>query len=108
MIQAYNIMTNKGDYKRELFFQGVIERGDPNLQRGLKMFKKRSRKDIRKNFFSQRIVNPWNHERREVVQKKKTLGFKKGFDEIEKERRIDRQGMDERLYKLLYRVDNVG
>ena len=27
MIQTYNIMTNKGDYKRELFFQGVMERG---------------------------------------------------------------------------------
>ena len=79
-----------------------MKRGDPNPHRGLKMFKKRSRKEVRKKFFS------WNHEKREVVQKKKTSGFKKGFDEIEKERRVDRQGRDERLYKLLYRVDNVG
>ena len=47
-------------------------------------------------------------KRERWYKKRKTSGFKKGFDEVEKERRRDRQGRDERLYKLLYRVDNVG
>ena len=107
MIHAYNIMTNKGDYKRERFFQLARERGDPELHTGLKMYKKRARKSVRRNFFSQRVINPWNLEKREVVQKEKTSGFKKGFDDEEKIRRIAREGRDERLYKLLFRVDNL-
>ena len=47
--------------------------------------KKRSRKEKR-NVFSQR-VNPWKHEMREVVQAKKTSGFKAKFDREEKGRR---------------------
>ena len=107
MIHAYNIMTNKGDYKRERFFQLARERGDPELHTGLKMYKKRARKSVRRNFFSQRVINPWNLEKREVVQKEKTSGFMKSFDDEEKIRRIAREGRDERLYKLLFREDNL-
>ena len=53
------------------------------------------------------MINPWNLEKREVVQKEKTSGFKKGFDDEEKVRRIAREGRDERLYKLLFREDNL-
>ena len=44
---------------------------------------------------------------REVVQARKTSGFKSKFDREEKGRREDRYERGVRLYKLLYRVDNV-
>ena len=108
MIQTYKILTNKDDTNRETFFQMARERGDPERTRGLKIFKKRSNRERRRNVFSQRVVNPWNHERKEVVQEKKTSGFKAKFDREEMGRRDAREGRGVRLYKLLYRVDNVG
>ena len=44
---------------------------------------------------------------REVVQAKKTSGFKSKFDREEKGRNKAREGRGVWLYKLLYRVDNV-
>ena len=108
MIQTYKIITNKDDTNRETFFQMAEERGDPELRRGLKIFKKRSRRGRRRNVFSQRVVNPWNHEKKKVVQERKTSGFKAKFDKEEGERRGAREGRGLMLYKLMYRVDNVG
>ena len=56
------------------------------------------------------MANPWNCEKKEVVQAEKTSGFKNNLDELEINRRVVRQGRDERLYKLLYRdeVENLG
>ena len=45
---------------------------------------------------------------REVVQANKTSGFKSKFDREEKGRNEAREGRAVWLYKLLYRVDNVG
>ena len=84
------------------------ERGDPELNRGLKIFKKRANRERRRNVFSQRVVNAWNQKKKEVVQAKKTSGFKARFDREEMGRREARDGRGMRLYKLLYRVDNVG
>ena len=61
----------------------VIYQVNISFQLGLKMYKKRARKSVRRTFFSQRVINPWNLEKREVVQKEKTSGFKKGFDDEE-------------------------
>ena len=58
----------------------------------MKFFKKRSRQGRRKNVFSQRVVNPWNYEMREVVQAIKTSGFKAKFDREEANRREAREG----------------
>ena len=91
MIQTYKILTNKDDTNRETFFQMAEESGGPELRRGLNFFKKRSRRRRRRNVFSQRALNPWNHERREVVQERKIYGFKAKFDMAE-----------------MYRVDIVG
>ena len=52
MIQTYKIFTNKDDIKRETFFQMAEKRGDPELRGGLKNFKKRSRRERRKNVYS--------------------------------------------------------
>ena len=108
MIQTYKILTHKDDIRRETFFRMRDERGDPELRTGLRIFKGGSRQERRRNVFSQRVVNPWNREKREVVQAMKTSGFKAKFDREEASRREAREGRDGRLYKLLYRVGNVG
>ena len=58
MIQTYKIFTNKDDIKRETFFQMAEKRGDHELRRRLKFFKKRSRWGRRRNVFSQRVFTP--------------------------------------------------
>ena len=73
----------------------------------MNFFFKRARRERIRNVFSQIVVNPWNHEMREVVQANKTSGFKSKFDREEKGRNKAREGRGVWLYKLLYRVDNV-
>ena len=85
MIQTYKIFTNKDDIKRETFFQMAEKRGDPELRRGLKFFKKRSRRGRRRNMYSHWAVKPWNHEMREVS------GFKAKFDREEANRKEARE-----------------
>ena len=102
MIKTFKILTKKVDVKARTFFQMRSERGDPELFRGKKLFKKRSQKLPRRNVFSQRVVNPWNKLTREEVQSLKTSSFKSHFDKNGVSRREARQGSGERAYKLLY------
>ena len=59
---------------------------------------------MRMNFFSQRVVNPWNKLLKEEVQAKKISGFKAKFDLNEKSRRGARAERPDLgpLYKRLY------
>ena len=104
MIESHKILTNKEDIDPEIFFEMRIERGDPELQRGLKIVKKRSKKAPRRNVFSQRVVNPWNKLSRKEIKSKKTSTFKKRFDKKEVIRRGIRGANAERPYKQLYRM----
>jgi len=47
----------------------------------MKLSKKRSRLDIRKHFFSQRIINQWNSLPADVVNAKTVNSFKNAYDE---------------------------
>ena len=105
MIETFKILTGKVDSKPETFFQMRDERGDPELVRGMKIFKKRSQKLQRRNFFSQRVVNPWNKISRNEIQSLKTSSFKARFDKNEIDRREARQGRAGRLYKQLYHMN---
>ena len=82
------------------------ERGDPELNRGLVIFKKRtSGRKRRKYTFSQRVVNPWNKLQKEEVQAKKTSNFKAKFDANEVRRSERRNlGGNRTLFKRLYVV----
>ena len=104
MIETFKILNKNVDVKTETFFPMRSERGDPELVRGKKIFKKRSRKQQRRNFFSQRVVNPWNKLSKKEVQATKTSSFKSRFDKKEISRREVRHGRGDRAYKLLYRM----
>ena len=110
MIETYKLITNKEGISRNTFFKLRRERGDPNLNRGLVIFKKRtSGRRRRKYTFSQRVVNPWNKLLRQEVQVKKTSNFKAKFDANEANRRVSRRnrGGNRRLFQRLYIVNGM-
>ena len=47
-----------------------------------KLVKTRSRLDIRKNFFSQRVINVWNSLPSEVVEAESVNAFKNRYDKF--------------------------
>ena len=100
MIETYKIVSDKENINKEKFFQMATERGNPDLVRGEKIFKKRSKKGLRANTFSQRVVNPWNKLSKNEVQAKKTSGFKAHFDKNELERRRVKNERVDRDYRL--------
>ena len=74
--------------RKYTFSQRVVtKRGNPDLLRGEIISKQRSKKNLRTNTFSQRVVNSWNKLSKKEVQAKKTSGFKTHFDKNEVERR---------------------
>ena len=52
----------------------------------MKIYRKYSRLDVRKYFFSQRVVEKWNMLSLSEVEPRKTSGFKTMYDKKEKER----------------------
>ena len=84
--------------------------GDPESNRNLVIFKKRtSGRNRRKFTFSQRVVNPWNKLLKEEVQAKTTSNFKAKFDANEVKRRRDRRnlGGNRFLFQRLYIVGGM-
>jgi hypothetical protein len=78
LIEVFKMIKglNKTDYTR--FFTLATN----NRTRGhrLKIVKNRSRLDIRKNFFSQRVVNDWNALPVVVVESESVNSFKNNYD----------------------------
>ena len=61
--------------------------------------------EVRRNFFSKRVVNPWYTLRNEEIQENKISGFKGNFDKNVKERKVaraERTRCDLTLHKIFY------
>lgn len=84
LIEVYKFVRgiNKVDYRK--FF--TISNSNRTRGHKYKLVKSRSRLDIRKNFFSQRIVNNWNALPAEVVDAKSVNCFKKHYDKYMQDR----------------------
>jgi ribonuclease P/MRP protein subunit RPP40 len=87
LIEAYKLLTGKENIDSNQFFQLATK--DCGLRgHTLKLFQQRSRLNVRKFFFSQRVVGPWNRLPQHVVDAPTVNTFKNRYD------RFYRQDMD--------------
>ena len=88
MIETYKIMTGKEKLERRKLFQMATLWGRYHTK---KIYWKYSRLNIRKNWFSQRVITKWNSLSLKEVQAEKTSCFKTRYDKQEKERVATRE-----------------
>ena len=84
MIEVYKIMTGKDKLVREQFFP-LTDSNYGLRGHSLKIRKDRSNLDIRKHFFSQRVVNAWNKLPQHVVDAPSVNSFKNRQDNLGKD-----------------------
>ena len=86
MIMVFKIMKGIVDLHYTTFFKLST-----NNTRGheLKLFKQRSRLNVRRNFFSQRIVESWNALPEQIVNCTTVLHFEKLYDRFHCERKYN-------------------
>ena len=83
MIETYKILTGKEKVDSKKFFWPATFRGRSHSK---KVYRKYSKLNIRKYYFSQRVVKNWNTLTEEEVNAKKTGEFKRKYDKKEAER----------------------
>lgn len=81
MIETYKILTDKYD---SICSQGILTLREENISRGnsLKLFKKRSRLDVRKHAFPCRVIDNWNQLSEWVVGAKSIKQFEGRLDKF--------------------------
>jgi len=79
MIEVYKLLTAKEKINPDQFFK--LAQNHYGLRgHDKKIVKERSRLDIRKFFFSQRVVSKWNSLPASVVDAESVNGFKNAYD----------------------------
>ena len=81
--EAFKILKGLENLNSNKFFtiaQGLSTRGH-----SMKLYKSQCRLDLRKFFFSQRVVNEWNRLPQYVVNKETVLQFKIALEKFYKE-----------------------
>ena len=84
MIQTYKIMNRIDDVNSETWFERVQTNRNISTRLtscDLNLVNQRSHLDIRKNFFSNRVVNSWNKLPTEVKRAPNLISFKSLYDE---------------------------
>ena len=82
LIEAYKILTGKEGVDPDCFFT-LDKRAYNTRGHELKLYTNRSRLDLRKNFFSQRVVPYWNNLPGTVVKAESVNSFKNRLDRCE-------------------------
>mgnify|MGYP003530657466 FL=1 len=80
LIETYKLLTGKEGVGYEQFFR-LAQVGYGLRGHSLKLEVQRSRLDVRKTFFSQRVVTEWNKLPQEVIEATSTNNFKNRLDE---------------------------
>ena len=62
----------------------------------MKLYKEYSRLNLRKNWFSHRVVQKWNSLTKDEVEAKKTSEFKAQYDKLEASRK---EAVENDIYK---------
>ena len=83
MIEVFKILKGISKLDSASWFQ--LENNSRTRGHRLKLVKKRSRLDIRKHFFSQRVVNDWNSLPEVVVEAESVNSFKNKYDTFVRE-----------------------
>lgn len=87
MIETFKIITGKEDIRTEKIFKMAKVRGARNNTHSRKIERKLCRLEVRKNFYSQRVIEKWNSLTLDEVNSKKTSDFKEKYDAKEAERK---------------------
>ena len=82
LIEAYKILTGKERVNPQCFF-ALDKRAYDTRGHELKLYTNRSRLDLRKNFFSQRVVSHWNNLPATVIKAESVNSFKNRLDQCE-------------------------
>lgn len=86
LIQAYRVLNGIDDVDPANWFTMAQERGGAMSTRHTDGFKNvergEAKGEIRRNFWSQRVVDPWNNLPDEVKKAKNLNEFKNGLDNI--------------------------
>ena len=79
LIQVFKILKEIDRVDHRDYFE-IISAGSKTRGHNVRLVKKRSRLDLRKYFFSQRVVNSWNLLPQDVVDADSVNSFKKRLD----------------------------
>ena len=82
LLQTYRIMKQIDKTKPEKYFQLVNYTYGRTRGYSMKLAKTRSRLDIRKNFYSQRVVNAWNKLPQCAIDAPTLLSFKRQLSNL--------------------------
>jgi len=79
LIETYKLLTGKEKIDNNQFFQRTSQERELRGH-SMKLFQQRSRLDVRKYFFSQRVVGPWNKLPQRVIDAPTVNSFKNRYD----------------------------
>ena len=85
LVELFRISKGLSAIPRNSFFRA--DNSERTRGHSMKLAKERFRLDVRKHFFSQRVVNRWNGLSEEVVSAGTVETFKRRLDELRKEKK---------------------